>query len=120
MMLIGLLAIPITMVIIGSVWMRKHAARINWFYGYRTWWSMKSQATWDFAHRHLAELWFKLGLALGAVSVGYWVTFNGSSPRAVEYLVGRMVLIQVVLMFVPVVMTEVALRKRFDRNGNQQ
>lgn len=117
-MLLGLLFIPALIVVIGVFWRQKPPARINWFYGYRTWYSMKSQATWDFAHRYLAELWFKLGLVLAVVAAGYYLVISGFSVRAVEYMVGRMLLVQLALIVIPVVMTEIALRQNFDRNGN--
>lgn len=117
-MLVALMIIPATMVVIGSLWRHRPPATINWLYGYRTGRSMKNQATWDFAHRHLAELWFRFGLALAAASLGYWVIIRGSNAQSMEHLIGVTVLTQVALMLVPVVMTEVALSRRFDRDGN--
>jgi len=79
---------------------------------------MKSQASWDFAHRYLAELWFKLGLVMAVVAAGCYLVIGGFGMRTVEYMVGRMMLVQLGLMVISVVITEIALRQKFDRDGN--
>jgi len=43
--------------------------KINWFYGYRTNSSMKSQARWDFAQNYSARQLVRWGLILVAVSL---------------------------------------------------
>ena len=63
-MLCMVILMPVTMIIFGRCWQKRPPRKINDLYGYRTAMSMKSQETWDFAHRYFGKLWFILGLIL--------------------------------------------------------
>jgi len=79
--------------------------------------SMKNRETWDFAHKHLGDLWFKLGAPLLAVtSVVSLLVFRESTENITLWCCVILV-IQMVIMVTPVYFTEKALKKNFDENG---
>ena len=51
--------------------------KINDLYGYRTAMSMKSQETWDFAHRYCGRIWLWSGAGILLLSVIAMVIFRG-------------------------------------------
>lgn len=97
-------------VIFGALFLKFPPKRINWFYGYRTSSSMKSQARWDFAQRHSAKGMMRVGLyMLLAGLLGGWLPFR---PVVQAFLA-----IPVMLVFFAVLIfsTEKALKAKFGK-----
>ena len=116
-LMITFFLIPLVMVICGMNYTKRGPKRINRFHGYRTKMSMKNRETWDFAHKYIGDLWFKLGAPLLAVtSVVSLVVFRESNEKILfwSYVI---VIIQMAIMIVPVYFTEKALKANFDENG---
>ena len=79
--------------------------------------SMKNRETWDFAHKYLGDLWFKLGTPMLAISsVAALIIFRGSD-RAIMIACTVFILLDILLMVIPVYFTEKALKANFDENG---
>lgn len=55
------LLLPAIMIISGGYFMKKAPKEINYIFGYRTNMSMKNKDTWEFAHKYMGKLWFRLG-----------------------------------------------------------
>lgn len=87
------LLLPVIMLFFGRCFQRKPPETINGVYGYRTARSMKSQQTWDFAHRYCGRLWFRLRLILLPVSTSgkhmCRSAVSGQGERHSWYLVCR-------------------------------
>lgn len=116
-MMVALFLVPLVMVICGMSYTKRGPKRINKVQGYRTKMSMKNRETWDFAHKYLGDLWFKLGTPLLAVtSVMSLIVFRQSDEK-IMFWCTVIVLIHVVVMVIPVYFTEKALKANFDENG---
>lgn len=116
-MLVCDLLIPIAMIVFGTRFVKKPPSRINSVYGYRTARSMKSQAAWDFAHRYCGKLWRAMGWAM--LPCRCWPCSRpGRDADFTGFLGGAVAAVQCVVMFVPtLVLTEGALKRRFDAKG---
>ncbi len=106
--------IPSIIIGLGSMWQKNPPKKINWIYGYRSSWSMKNQATWDFAHRYVGNIWGKIGVPIAIVSIGSWIVFGYS-----EFVMTVIMYLQLAGMMLPIIPTEVALRKNFNKDGEQ-
>jgi uncharacterized membrane protein len=101
-------------VIFGFIFLRFPPKRINWFYGYRTSSSMKSQERWDFAQKHSAKGMIRVGLLMIAVGLaGGWLPLKPA--------VAAFASIPVMLIFIVVLIyqTERALKEKFGKAGNK-
>lgn len=115
--MVAVFVIPLAMVVCGMSYTKRGPKRISKVHGYRTKMSMKNRETWDFAHKYLGDLWFKLGAPLLAVtSVVSLLIFRESNPAILEWCT-VVILIHAAIMVIPVYFTEKALKANFDENG---
>ena len=106
--------VPLTMALIGALFRKNPPKRVNWFYGYRTAHSMKSQEAWDYANRRMGEVWWRTGLVVGGVSV-LVATFRWRDLETVSlWLLG----FQLLAMLYTIVVIERDLKRKFDSEGN--
>lgn len=116
-LMITIFLLPLVMVICGMSYTKRGPKKITRLQGYRSKMSMKNRETWDFAHKNLGDLWFKLGAPLLAVtSVVSLLVFRESTKQITTWCCVIFV-IQLVIMVLPVVYTEKALKENFDENG---
>lgn len=106
--------IPVTMIIFGILWKSHPPKSINWAYGYRTSMSMKNNETWKFAHAHNAKIWRWVGTIWLIISIVVMFLFKDNY----EVISIRITFIGLAIMILSLIPTEMALRKRFDKNGN--
>jgi uncharacterized membrane protein len=118
--LIVLLLIPLTLIGFGALWKKSPPKTINWAYGYRTTWSMKSQDTWDFAHKYVGKLWIYTGIALTLVSISALIAFRNSDIEELGRVVLIVDMIQLLGLFLPIIPTEMALKNRFHKDGTKK
>ena len=114
-MLVMNLLIPLTMIIFGYIYNKKppQKPKSKFAYsGYRTPMSMKNEETWEYANRFFGKLWFRLGIAV--------FFFIGKDKDTVGFVGMIIDYVQLVAMLIPVIPTEISLRKRFDKNGNRK
>ena len=100
----------VLIVFFGYIFLRFPPKRINWFYGYRTSSSMKSQERWDFAQKHSARGMIRAGFYMVAAGfLGSWLSFK---PVVLAFLS-----IPVMLFFAGVLIfqTEKALKDKFGK-----
>lgn len=121
-MLVMNLLIPITMISFGHSFEKKppKIARSKFAFGYRTVMSMKNEETWEYAHRFFGKLWFRFGIAVGLISIIVLFFFIGKDKDTVGFAGMIICYVQLVAMLLPVIPTELALRRRFDKNGNRK
>ena len=116
-LMITIFLLPLVMVICGMSYTKRVPKKITRLQGYRSKMSMKNRDTWDFAHKNLGDLWFKLGAPLLAVtSVVSLLVFRESTKQITTWCCVIFV-IQLAIMVLPVFYTEKALKENFDENG---
>lgn len=116
-LMVAIFLLPVVMVICGMSYTKRGPKRITRVQGYRTKMSMKNRETWDFAHKYLGDLWFKLGTPLLAItSVMSLIVFR-QSDDTIMFWCCVFIVVQLVLMLLPVYFTEKALKENFDENG---
>ena len=115
--MVAFFLIPLVMIICGMSYTKRGPKHISRAQGYRSRMSMKNRETWDFAHKYLGDLWFKLGTPMLAISsVAALIIFRGSD-RAIMIACTVFILLDILLMVIPVYFTEKALKANFDENG---
>ena len=117
-MLIVNLLIPVIMIGFGNHFSENAPGKINSLFGYRTTMSMKNENTWAFAHTHFAMLWLRWGRIMLPLSfVLMLFSFNRSQDFIGNY--GLIILfIQLIFLISTIPLTEKALKKYFDKDGN--
>ena len=108
------LLIPSTMIVLGMIFRKGAAKKINVVCGYRTRRSMLSQNTWDYANYRMAVLWLKLGIVLFPA-----VTLSKIfAPIEKEYLSLVHAGIGIAAIFIIIPIIEKELEQKFDKFGN--
>lgn len=119
MLVMGLL-FPAIIILFGAVFTKTAPKKINYIFGYRTDMSMKNRDTWEFAHKYIGKLWFRLGLLLIPITVLPMLFVIGKT----ENIVGKVGLIvsfiNTVVLIVPIFFSEKALNKTFDKDGKRK
>ena len=111
------LIMPITLIILGVVWLKNPPKSINNIHGYRTQWSMKSPKTWDFAHKYCAKLWLVIGFPLMLLSLSYLYLIKDYDIDRLGIHIIILTGIQILAFIFPMIPTEITLRKKFNKNG---
>lgn len=114
------LLLPATMLFFGRRFQRKPPERVNSVYGYRTARSMKSQQTWDFAHRYCGRLWFRLGLVLLPVSICATLLSLGKEIDTIGIWCAVVEGVQLVVLIGSIFPVEQALKHNFDDLGRKR
>lgn len=115
---LSLLIVPGVMMLVGRSWRRLPPSSANWLYGYRTLRAMRSQAAWDFAQKEFAKHWYDWGRILAAVSIVLIIVLGSQDRQAIGRWVLYITRTQLVVMLAPIILVELALRRRFDSNGD--
>lgn len=119
-MLLSNLLVPVTMLIAGWI-MRKHCPKeINAILGYRTKMSMINKDTWEFAHDHCGRLWFRIGLVTVLLTIIAQLPFLNSSKDAVCNAGLVVAVVNMIVLFVSVIPTHLALKKTFNEDGTRK
>jgi len=119
-MLICDLLIPCTMIGFGRYFAQKAPKNINVLFGYRTAMSMKSKDTWEFAHRYIGKLWFRLGVLVLVVSLIPLLAVFGRDIETVGTVGMVVCFAQLVPLVGSIFPTEAALKRHFDRYGRRK
>ena len=106
--------VPIMMITFGVLWKNHPPKSINWIYGYRTSMSMKNNEIWKFAHMHNAKIWRWSGIIWLITSIILMILSKHDYEKISELIT----LIGLAILVLSLIPTEIALRKRFDKNGN--
>ena len=113
------LLIPIVMILVGISFRKSAPKDINNIYGYRTKMSMKNRDTWEFAHRHCGKIWATVGLVIAPLSAIPLLFVLGKSKEVVGATGSLICSIQVAILILSILPTELALNKFFDKDGNK-
>lgn len=116
-MLVCVLLTPAAMLAIGIRYARRAPKKIQALYGYRSEWSMKNRATWEFAHHYCGRLWKWFGGVSLPLSALAMLPLLGRDADTVSLWSFLSIEVQLGLMVLSIVLTERALRRSFDRAG---
>jgi len=116
--LITSLIIPLIMVVCGFFMKKGRPKKVNWWIGYRTPMACKNQETWVFAHKYVGKLWVPLGFILIILSIGVTVLVEHGIFASEALLI--LVMAQLIAVLLSIILTEVALKKEFDKNGERR
>lgn len=118
MMFICALLVPGVMLLFGWMFRVSPPEQINDRYGYRTKRSKSSIDAWNFAHRYAGGVWQKWGLWTLAVSIAAMLLLIGQGDTRVCLGGLGLMIAQLIPMVAVIPITERALKKRFDPEGN--
>ena len=106
-----MLIVPIISIVIGVLFVKFPPKSMNYVIGYRTRRAMKNQETWEFANRYFGKLFL-----ITAVLLLFLSLLAYSLMRQFELMdqVNNLILVQIIVLFVPIFITEKALKQRFD------
>lgn len=107
------LLIPLTMVGFGWVFLHRPPKEINGFYGYRTRRSTASPQAWAFAHAYMGRLWLWTGIGMLLPVSAVMLCCIGKSVDETGIWGTVVLTAECVLMLLPIIPTERALKKRF-------
>lgn len=117
-MLICDLILPLMLMFFGKSFEKNPPPEINDWMGYRTKMSKKNINTWNFAHRYWGKITFVFGLAALPVSTALMLLVTGKSETEIGIMGGAVCFLQIAMIFVTMFLTEKALKKNFDNEGN--
>ena len=112
------LLLTATMILFGVLFLKKPPREINGLFGYRTRMSSINDDTWNFAHRYAGAVWIRTGVAVLAASIlVIWIL--KSSEKFESYML-ILFYFQMASMLMVIPLTEIALRKTYDRDGQRR
>lgn len=114
------LFIPVVIIVVGLVFLKKTPKCINHFFGYRTRRSMKSQSSWEFAHRLIGKIWLVAGFLLLPISVIPMLFIIEKSEETLNLVGMAVCYFEVAVLVVTIIPVELALKKNFDEEGNRK
>lgn len=120
LMLIFSLFVPMLMIFLGKYFCKNVPKEINNLFGYRTNMSMKNKDTWVFAHKYYGKICRNTGIVLLPLSVILMLLVMGKDNDTVGFTAAAICIVQSLFLLFPVIPTELALRKNFDKNGNKK
>lgn len=107
------LLLPVLMIIIGKVFVKRPPRTINGIYGYRTRRSMKNQDTWLFAHLYCGKLWQKIGWCMFPLAIVAMFPVVGKNDDIVGGMGVLVITAECIAMLASIFLTERALGKRY-------
>ena len=108
----------VTMIGFGLYFSLAGPKKINYVFGYRTPMSMKNLDTWRFGNVYAGRYMWRTGVILlvGSLAALFAVMTSGDTViRTVGIII---IIVHAVMIFGTVILTEIALHRRFDRQGN--
>jgi len=115
-LLVSDMMIPIVIAVFGKM-LEIAPGTKNAYFGYRTKRSMSSQEAWNYSNRYCGRLMFYLGVIMAGITLILFLTIVRGSDDTVGWIGGGIALVQCACIFIPVVLTEKELKKRFDEEG---
>lgn len=114
------LTIPVIMLIIGLIFTFKPPKEINELFGYRTNLSMKNLDTWNFANRYIGRVWLILSLFILPLTIVVMLLINGEDESYITTAFFIVLSIQLLIMLISIIPTEIALNKKFNKDGTRR
>jgi len=110
--------LSLTMIGFGMVFLKKPPKTINAVYGYRTRMSSINEDTWSFAHQYSGSVWIRSGALSLLLSLPV-IFLLSNSPHYEDYML-ILFYFQMAALLAVIPITERALRRTFDKEGNRR
>ena len=114
------LFVPLIMLLVGIIFLKKSPNKINPIYGYRSRRSMKSLEAWKFAHYLCAKIWLYTGIILLLLTILAMLLVISKSEDTMGVVAQMVIYVQLAVMIISIIPVEIALKKNFDENGNKK
>ena len=111
-MLVCNLLMPVIMIVVGIIMMKRPPKKINAFVGYRTSRSMDNQESWNFANKHSGKLMIMFGIIAIIPSVVIMLPFYGSDDDTIGMISTVIMVFQFILIIIPIILTERILKRK--------
>ena len=109
--------LPLILIVFGVFSLAVIPRKPNCIMGYRTQRACKNQDTWVFAHKHFGKQMIIFGFVYVLLAiVRVLLTYNEAS----SWLIYGIIATQVLAVLLALIPTEIALRKKFDKNGERR
>lgn len=109
------LLVPLSMILLGYKWKENPPKDRYGFSGYRTSMSRLNDDTWKYAHKYWGKINFVLGIILTIITISILLL---TKKRAdFEMMVTYLVFIQIGVMTLTIIPTEILLHKNFTKEG---
>lgn len=108
------LLVPVIILIIGILYIKKPATHINWMHGYRTERSMRNQEAWDFAQRYFGDVCCRLGSCFILLTLILMISVSKQSQKNIITLGNIIGIGECFMMIYLLIPTERALKKKYD------
>lgn len=108
------LLVPVIILIIGILYIKKPATHINWMHGYRTERSMRNQEAWDFAQRYFGGTCFRLGTGFTLLTLVSMLSVLGQNQKNIKMLGSVIGIAEVFMMIYILIPTERALKRKYE------
>jgi len=118
--LIVVLVMSATMIGFGLYFSIAGPKKINFVFGYRTPMSMKNLDTWRFGNTYSGKLMWRTGLILLIGSLATLFPMINASDTTVRTVGLIIIAAHAVMIFGTIILTETALRRNFDHQGNRR
>ena len=82
--------------------------------------SMKNRETWEFTHKYFGKLWYIFGLVLLPISIILMLFVIGQSEGTIGNIGAGICVAQLFPLIGAIFVTENALKKTFNENGNKR
>ena len=108
------------MIIFGLIFSVAGPRKINYIMGYRTPMSMKNLDTWRFGNMYQGRLMWITGVILLVGSLATLFAVMNAAETTIRTVGIAIIIVHAIMIFGTIIMTEIALRKNFDKNGNRK
>lgn len=108
------------MVGMGYFLWKHHPKQISVFVGYRTSYSTKSIDTWNFAQEYCGRLLWKTGWVLELIAIIINLNIYGLLDDSVLLIRKILPFIQLLIFVIVIILTEISLRKNFNKDGEKR
>lgn len=112
------LLVPLSMVLLGYTWKDNPPKDKNGVSGYRTTMSRLNDTTWKCAHRY----WGKINLVLGIILIIFTISIFVRSKKYADFekVTTYLVFVQLGVMTLTIIPTEILLNKHFTKQGTKK
>ena len=112
-----ILLTPVVTFVLGLICWRYPPKGPTWLLGYRSRRARASEASWQFAQNMAGQIWFCLGLVLTIASSVVRICIRSQDVEPMCQTALIFLIVQVFLVFLSIIPTEVQLNRQFDRLG---
>ena len=103
----------VMMISFGLLFKKRAPKEINFLFGYRTSRSMKSNESWEFAHRLLGKIWVVTGVVCLLLSTAAMLFFLGKDKDSVGTAGAIICFVNMAILIITIFPVERALKKKF-------